>query len=298
MDNMLRGQWRRRLMAVALIITMMGAAQLATKQLYGQSPGVVYVPLVPSYESVATPVATLADGERVYGLLGRIEAAQMRRYSFYLTTADGGRYGLVGETPEIERQLGTLASGAPPVMVKVWGVLSGQANAAREPVIVVSGVLSTDAPLGVGAAAEPVAIVKFNRVNLHAEPRESAATVGSVTLRQACNITGRNPVSTWYLLACADGQEGWIDARLVEVQGSTAAVPAVAVAPPVTPAATPTPEPPATPTVRTFHGWRMEMYDNPILSGEPVAVADVPAIDFNWGNQAPSPSLPADGFSL
>jgi hypothetical protein len=290
---------QKRWLWVALHLALVaGIVYLAAGQAQAQTGGHVYLPTVPGGESVATPVPTPASGEQVFGLLGRLDSVRNRSYSYYLTTSDELLYGLAGETPAVEQQIAALAQGTPPVMVKVWGVLHDTANTAQEPMIVVSGILGTEAPAPVEGAATPIAIVKFDLVNLHAEPRESSATVGSVVLNQACNIIGRNLVSTWYLLDCSDGQEGWIDARLVEVQGSISGVPAVIVAAPVTvePSATATPQP--LPTVQTFQGWRMEMYANPSLSGEPVALADVPAIDFDWQNGSPDSRVPADNFSL
>lgn len=60
--------------------------------------------------------------------------------------------------------------------------------------------------------------------------------------------------------------------------------------------ATHTPVPSPTPLVIT--GWRGEYYSNPGLDEEPVLIRDDGAIDFNWGEGAPAPGLPADGFSV
>lgn len=44
--------------------------------------------------------------------------------------------------------------------------------------------------------------------------------------------------------------------------------------------------------------WRGEYFDNTTLSGAPKLVRNDGAIDFDWGNGSPDPSLPADNFSV
>lgn len=70
-----------------------------------------------------------------------------------------------------------------------------------------------------------------------------------------------------------------------------------------TPSKTPTIRPSPTPTVTptatpTFVGWRGAYYPNTSLAGDPVLVRDDGAIDFDWGESAPAPSVPADNFSV
>ena len=48
----------------------------------------------------------------------------------------------------------------------------------------------------------------------------------------------------------------------------------------------------ATPT------WHGEYFDNQSLSGTPVLVREDPAIDFDWGNDRPDPSVPANHFGV
>ncbi len=43
--------------------------------------------------------------------------------------------------------------------------------------------------------------------------------------------------------------------------------------------------------------WKGEYFANPYLSGDPVLVRSERSLDFDWGQNAPAPSLPADGFS-
>lgn len=56
--------------------------------------------------------------------------------------------------------------------------------------------------------------------------------------------------------------------------------------------ATPTNTPPP-----IILNWRGEYFPNTNLSGAPMLVRDDAAIQFNWGNGAPAPNLPADNFS-
>lgn len=253
----------------------------------------IFVPYIPNYESPATPVPTREVGEPVYGLLGVLLQPPGRRYETYLATADGKLHGLVGESAEVEQSIVGLARGATPI-VKVWGELR---TGSGESMILVTGILATEAP--VAGAGAPVAIVNFAVVSLHSAPDNNAPTVGSVTRNQACNITGRNRAMSWWEITCASGLRGWIDARLVTVQGSVLGVPILdwAVAPP-TPAPTPTPRPVITPAAPQFSGWRAEFFANPTLSGNPVEVRDVPEINFNWGSGSPGAGLPADNFSV
>jgi hypothetical protein len=44
--------------------------------------------------------------------------------------------------------------------------------------------------------------------------------------------------------------------------------------------------------------WRGEYFSNRTLSGSPALVRDDPAVDFDWGDEAPDPSLPSDNFSV
>lgn len=64
--------------------------------------------------------------------------------------------------------------------------------------------------------------------------------------------------------------------------------------PTATPRATATP----TPTPPTIVNWRGEYFANTGLSGTPALVRDDAAIQFNWGQGAPAPNLPADNFSV
>ncbi len=264
----------------------------------------IYMPLIPANDNTIGSVAILVPGEPVYGLLGKVEQSARRLHTYYLATADAGYYALAGQTPDIEAKISALARADGVLLVKVWGVVHAPEQAGEPLLIVVSGILGAEAVLPATTAAPaptlapvPMASVKFDAVNLYSGPSSANVRVGVVIRRQVCNVTGRNEASSWLLLTCADGQQGWIDARLVDVRGNVATVLVVNVA-----VATPTPRAPAptaTPTAvpQTFAGWRMELYRNQTLSGSPVAVVDVPTIDFGWDGGGPSQTS-TDGFSV
>ncbi|MGQ9516086.1 MAG: PA14 domain-containing protein [Anaerolineae bacterium] len=47
-----------------------------------------------------------------------------------------------------------------------------------------------------------------------------------------------------------------------------------------------------------YPDWKGEYFGNPELAGIPVIVRNDPAVDFDWGDGAPRPELPADNFSV
>jgi hypothetical protein len=63
---------------------------------------------------------------------------------------------------------------------------------------------------------------------------------------------------------------------------------------PVLPTAT---RPTATPTRPAYPDWRAEYFANTLLTGSPVVVRNDPAVDFNWGRNAPAAGMPVDNFS-
>lgn len=64
-----------------------------------------------------------------------------------------------------------------------------------------------------------------------------------------------------------------------------------------TPTVVPTASPP-TPTPSVYPNWRGEYFGRPDLQGAPVLVRDDLSLDFEWGDAAPAPQVPADGFSV
>jgi len=76
--------------------------------------------------------------------------------------------------------------------------------------------------------------------------------------------------------------------------------PTATAAPTSAPTATPAPtQPPPTPPRPAEAGsWTGEYFANTSLSGAPVLVREDATIGFDWGEDAPHPALPADGFSV
>jgi hypothetical protein len=48
----------------------------------------------------------------------------------------------------------------------------------------------------------------------------------------------------------------------------------------------------------SYPGWKGEYFANPYLSGPPVLVRNDDALEFDWGDRAPVPGVPADDFSV
>jgi uncharacterized protein YraI len=289
-------------LGAALLLLLMSSSGVLPALAQDTTPGLeergIYLPLIPAYGVEPTPVAPIATGARVYGLLGTLEQPSGREYTYYLSTANNGYYALAGETPEMEQQIAAQARSNEKPSVKVWGEVQPPDSAGEPPLIVVTGILATEAtlPPPVAGAAVPVATIKFDVINLYSGPASTFPVVGQVVLRQVCEVTGRNQASTWLQLTCADGQQGWVDARLVEADGDLDAVVVLNNAPtatPTPPVATPTP----TPSPVVFSGWRTEIYNNATLAGSPVAVVDVPNVNFDWGSSGPS-QVSADLFSI
>ena len=282
--------------AAIVSLILLNASLIMAQSTAEDGSGSVFIPLVSSYEAVATVEPIFPGKEQVYGLLGRIEPRSGRRYVNYLITVDGVEYGLVGETPDTELEIDAFRDKQPPVSVKIWGVMLPKVADGNERLIVVSGVLETD-PVPDADGQGALATVRFARVNLFAGPEQTRTRVGQVIINQVCDIIGRNQQATWWQLSCEDGLIGWIDGRLVNVQGETSGVPVVDV--PLVPApAEPTPAPSATPVPEPFPDWKTALYTNRLLTGVPVAFANVENIDFDWGSGAPNPAVPSDNFSL
>jgi len=63
------------------------------------------------------------------------------------------------------------------------------------------------------------------------------------------------------------------------------------------PTVQPTAAPP-TPTPSVYPHWRGEYFGRPDLDGAPLLIRDDEELDFSWGDAAPAPQVPADGFSV
>ena len=177
--------------AAALLVFIFGAFVPNSAQAQAIRGAEMFIPQIVADGVVATPQPAIATGERVYGLLGQLTAVTNETYSTRLTTPDGVAYGLVGQDPDVEEQIVTLAHTADVEAVKVWGEVV-PAQGGDLPLIAVSGIMPTEVTSPVGGASDAVAVVKFNLVNLYAGPGNNYPQVGQVTQNQACNITGRN----------------------------------------------------------------------------------------------------------
>jgi len=266
----------------------------------------VFLPMLAGYEVASTPAPVPPRSEPVYALLGNLMATSGRRYSYYLITVDNRVFGLAGESPEEDARISALATTSPGPQVKVWGTAYEPSGPGGEASIVVTGILpAQDTPTPTPTATPsptptptgpPVAVVRFSLVTLRAGPSQSAAAAGSVVYNQRCAIVGRYPAGTWLQIDCGDGTQGWIDSRLVEVEGNLGAAPLLAPLPTLQPTQPPTPIPAPTSTPQA--AWRVTLFTNMGLVDPPVAQAFVDVINFDWGYNSPSPLLPADGFSM
>lgn len=145
-------------------------------------------------------------------------------------------------------------------------------------------------------AAPPVAVGRFDAVNLRAVPGTGDARTGVIARGEECPIVGQYANGTWLQVECSGGT-GWIQPQFVTTGGNLGSIPDVTPVPTPTPTATSTVTPTPTSTPVTFSGWKMSVYNNAQLQGDPVTVGDVPGVDFNWGMGGPPGVLP-DFFSV
>ncbi len=287
-----RGVW----VLIIALWAALSAASVAAQSANSQNEQQVFLPMLAGYEVAATPVPAPPQAEPVYALLGRLESPAGSQYSYYLLTADNRIYGLVGDSPVEDAAIEALAQRGPDTQVKVWGMAYPRSEASREASIVVTGILSAALTPTPQVAGPPMATVRFSLVTLREGPSQATDPAGSVVYNQRCEVIGRDTVGMWLLIDCGDGTRGWIDIRLVEVEGSLNALPLFA--PVATPTPTPPPAPTATPAPSSQIRWRVTLFANMNLAEPAVAQAYVDAIDFDWGYGAPSPLLPVDGFSM
>lgn len=273
----------------------------------------LYLPLTAGQQVVYLPVVEGSDPQParnkampVYGLVGRIERVSKRSYDFYLSTPNGRVYALLGATAVIETKLGESLAEALQPAVKVWGTLFPADTPQQPSYIVVTDVVysgkpaaATPVPKATATSVLPTAIGKFDQVNLRSGPGQTYARTGSIAQGEICQITGRNSAATWIQLTCVNGIAGWIEPRFVTIQGTVSTAPQVqpVSTPTMTPVAFPTPTQP-TPAPYNFRGWRTLFFGNTQLAGVPLAVDDLPEIDFNWRNAAPRTGVPSDYFSV
>jgi len=222
----------------------------------------------------------------VYGWLGTIYPYSRPAYDDYFVRNDGQLYGITGGTSAVERQLVALR-GKP---LKVWGFLREPAPDFVGRQLVVSEVLAEGASITPTPTAptKAQALISTSVANLRAGPSTAYPRVGSAHSGEVYDIVGRDPAGTWWLICCTEGRSTWVYADLVEARGPLANLPVVSVAPPPTPV----------PTPAIITEWKGEYFSNPQLSGSPALVRNDSAIDSNWGDKAPGPGLPENGFSV
>lgn len=138
-------------------------------------------------------------------------------------------------------------------------------------------------------------------VALFVQPMQATGIVGTVASGRTCRVDGRTTNAAWLFVDCGE-ISGWIDRRLVDLNGDLNAVPVTAVAPNGgaaggTPVAPPTATPSPAPTLAVFYGWKSSFFANTNLSGAPVAYADAQNVDLNWGTGSPQSAVPPDYFS-
>ena len=191
--------------------------------------------------------------------------------------------------------------------MKVWGNLFSQGRQYLGPEIVATAVqpaagtpTATAAPTTVPTSAPPIAVGRFDYVNLHAEPDQASPVTGQIVRGQRCPITERNANASWLRVRC-DGAEGWVTSTVVTLEGDVSQIPVAGQGSqvsqiPLIVVGQSTPAPPAPPPP-SGDTWRAVYYANRDLQGNPVLVQDVPRIEFNWGTGSPGPTVPADNFS-
>lgn len=134
------------------------------------------------------------------------------------------------------------------------------------------------------------AVVISAGLNLRTGPAVTYPVIRALPAGTGVTVLGRNANGDWLYVRLDNGAEGWLATRFTDFNG---AVPIVAT-PALPPTATLTPVTTATPVISD---WRGEYYDNDALLYPPIFVRNDPGIDFNWGQGAPGPGIPSDGFS-
>ena len=240
----------------------------------------------------AATAAPLPQAEQIYAMPGTLEIAQGQSFLTYFVTTDGTKYAIFGATPEVEAEITRLRDQTPGAVVKVWGDLYSQGQQYPGPEIIATAVQATEAsapsPPPPANSGPPVAVGRFDYVNLRALPDPESPVVGTLVQGQRCDMTGRNENNSWLLVRCQE-VEGWVTSTVVNLEGDLSQIPVVVVAPQATPAPTPLSPPVA--------NWRAVYYANRELQGDPVLMHDVPSVNFNWGTGSPGPTVPVDNFS-
>lgn len=254
------------------------------------------------------PVAAVLPAQQpsasvpVYGIQGRFEVLQGQPFGEVFVAADGTRLTAAGANATVAQQIDVLARQSPPPNVRVWGTRNFDPKPDYTADLVVNEILPEGdqaQPAPEEAAASVSAVVNFSLVNLYNTPSQSMSVVGQARAGEQCTVEGRDASGAWLLVDCGNSR-GWVDRRLVNVTGSLENAPvssSVANPQPPTQPLEPTPTPaPVTPPP-PVDAWRASYYNNPTLTGTPVAYQDMQAIDLNWGYGSPATAVPVDYFS-
>ena len=213
---------------VTLIAASIFAAAVSTTSVHAQpaatpTPALLYLPITSGNTgSTTSQPLELRSTRPVNALLGAIEPTGGGPFDSYLRTTSDQRYFLVGATASVEQQIARLREQE--VAAQVWGTLYtyvDPATGATNAQLVANRLVVSNSDALRPADTPPLAVAKFDRINLHAGPQNSFASVGRVTRGEACPIVGQNERGTWWLIECADGARGWINALLVNTQGNT-----------------------------------------------------------------------------
>jgi uncharacterized protein YraI len=221
----------------------------------------------------------------VYAMPGTLQAALGQPYATFFVDRQGFFYALVGESVEVEEQIDALlAQGAD---VKVWGTLFPDGRATTLPEIVASAIQASDETPT--ASDQAFVVVDRGRINVRSMPDVNAPPVGQLVAGDRCPIIEQTADSHWYRVSCEGELSGWVSHQLVMLEGDAETV---------TLAPTPTPVLLSTPTPSTFVNWQTAYFNNRDLAGTPVATADLPEVNLNWGAGSPHPNVPPDNFSM
>lgn len=157
-----------------------------------------------------------------------------------------------------------------------------------------------ETPTATPAADGITGVVNAEFLNLRMGPNTGYAVIARLQRGWALRVSGRNAEGTWLRVTSPEGDEGWVAAEFVTLQGASVTdvpvvgSPATPVATPIVPTVTP---PPATATPAITH-WRGEYYPNASLSGNPALVRNDGAVQFDWGGGSPGSGVPSDYFSV
>lgn len=143
------------------------------------------------------------------------------------------------------------------------------------------------------SAGYGVATVSSSGLNMRTGPGTVYPIIRALAHGTRITVLGQDTTTYWLYGQLADGTLGWVARAYTNYLGS----PPIVASPP-TPVYRPTATPTPLPTTPASLDWRGEYYANPSLVGTPRVLRNDPAINFNWGFNAPAPGIPSTGFSV